>query len=209
MILDLQNEWEQLLHTLGVDQVQSRPVFTELIRVYQSPGRVYHTLEHIQAMLTWIERWRVYARNLPAIQLATWFHDCVYDSHASDNEEQSALYAEKALSGFVLPGEIIEMVSRLILATKTHEVAETWVDGQLLLDADLAILGAPTLTYNIYASAIRQEYSWLPEASYAPARVQVLRSFLLRPRIYWTEMAYTSLEHQARENLRREISALS
>lgn len=209
MMLDLQNEWKQLLYTLGIDQVQAQPVFTELIRMYQSPGRVYHTLEHIQAMLTWIERWRVYARNLPAIQLATWFHDCIYNPHASDNEEQSALYAKKALSGFALPGATIDMVSHLVLATKTHEVAETWADGLLLLDADLAILGAPALTYATYATAIRQEYSWLPETSYTPARIQILRSFLLRPRIYWTELAYTSLEHQARENLHREIAALS
>ena len=97
----------------------------------------------------------------------------------------------------------------MILSTKTHQTAKDEIDGQILLDVDLAILGAPSARYETYARAIRQEYSWVTEASYRAARVQILEAFLQRNRIYWTEPMFVALEVQARKNIRREISTLS
>jgi predicted metal-dependent HD superfamily phosphohydrolase len=208
-MFNLQDEWQAVCQTVGADQARARALFTELERAYRGPGRFYHTLDHIQAVLICLEGLRPYASDLPAIQLAAWFHDCVYDPRASDNEEQSALYAAQALTDLALPGELIQKVSRLVLCTKTHEVDAAWPDGQLLLDADLAVLGAPPQTYDAYAQAIRQEYSHVPEEVYARARIEILRAFLRRPRIYLTEPVYAEFEQQARINLRREIAALA
>lgn len=97
----------------------------------------------------------------------------------------------------------------MILRTKTHWTEESQRDCQILLDADLAILGAPVERYDTYAQAIRQEYDWVPEASYRAGRVQVLQTFLLRARMYWMAPLYATLEEQARENIRREIASLS
>ena len=202
----IQREWEKLLETFGIEQEKAETTFTALVHVYSSPGRVYHTLEHIQEMLTWIERLRDNALDLPTLQLACWFHDSVYDPSAGDNEEQSAIYAQRVLSDFALPSTTIAAVSQMILSTKTHWTEESNTDCHILLDADLAILGAPALDYDSYAKAIRQEYSWVAEASYKTGRRQVLQAFLQRKRIYWTELVYTALEGQARENMQREIA---
>jgi predicted metal-dependent HD superfamily phosphohydrolase len=209
MMLQLHNAWDQLLQTWDVEQAQAQTAFSELVAAYSSPGRVYHTLEHIRDMLQWLERLRDHANNLAVLQLSAWFHDSVYDPHATDNEEQSVAYAQSVLSNLGLPSETLQIVAQMILSTKTHSAAKNDVDCQILLDTDLAILGAPVARYEAYARAIRQEYSWVTEAAYRTARVQVLQTFLQRTRIYWTEPMFVTLEEQARENMRREIAALS
>lgn len=208
-MLNLELAWQMVCQAVGADQERAQALLTELERAYRGPGRFYHTLDHIQAMLAWVERVKDEASDLPALRLAVWFHDCVYDPRASDNEERSALYAEQALASLALSNELIQKVSRLILCTKTHEVDAAWRDGQLLLDADLAVLGSPPRMYDAYAQAIRQEYSHVPARVYASARRQILYAFLRRPRIYLTETMYADLEQQARENLNREIAALA
>ncbi|HTK08820.1 MAG TPA: hypothetical protein VL485_16740 [Ktedonobacteraceae bacterium] len=204
----LQHSWEQLLQTFGVEQGKAQAPFTGLVNAYSSPDRVYHTLEHVQTVLEWIARLRGLATDLPALQLAAWFHDVVYDPRATDNEEQSALYAQSVLSGLAVPERTVQAVARMILSTKTHWIEESERDCQILLDADLAILGATVQDYDRYARAIRQEYAWVPEAAYRTGRGQVLRTFLQRDRIYWTEPMYAALEGQARENIQREIASL-
>jgi len=204
-----QHAWEQVLQTLGIEQVKAQTTFTALAEAYNSPGRVYHTLDHIQDVLEWIEKLRNRAADLPTIQLAAWFHDSIYDPHAADNEERSAVYAQSLLSSLALPSETVQAVSQMILSTKTHWTEASKRDCQILLDADLAILGASVLRYDTYAQAIRQEYSWVPEISYRTGRAQVLQMFLQRARIYWTEPMYTALEEQARENIRRELASFS
>jgi len=208
-MLQLQRSWEQLLQTFGIEQVKAQITFTTLADAYSSPGRIYHTLDHIQEVLEWIDRLCNYATDLPAIQLAAWFHDSIYDPHATDNEERSALYAQSFLSSLAIPSETIQAASQMILSTKTHRTEESQRDCQILLDADLAVLGAPVERYDTYAQAIRQEYDWVPETSYRAGRVQVLQIFLQRARIYWTAPLYADLEEQARENIRREIVSLS
>lgn len=86
--------WERLLNTFQVEPTGSQEVFLELVTAYSRVGRYYHTLEHIQQVLETIENIRTTnptsiwkAANFPAIELAAWFHDVIYDSQAKDNEE--------------------------------------------------------------------------------------------------------------------------
>jgi predicted metal-dependent HD superfamily phosphohydrolase len=207
--LHLQPAWEQLLQACGIARPMAQARFPTLVETYNSPGRVYHTLSHIQSVLAWIERLSASAVDLPAIQLAAWFHDCIYDPRASDNEEQSALFMERFFSDLSLPDGMLQAASAMILSTKTHRVAEDQTDCQILLDADLAILGVPFEAYEAYARAIREEYAWVPTDAYRTGRVQVLQAFLQRGRIYWTDYAFTVLEEQACANIRREIIFLA
>jgi predicted metal-dependent HD superfamily phosphohydrolase len=144
----------------------------------------------------------------PALFLAGWFHDAVYDSRAKDNEEQSASLAVASLRPLRLPEPLLAETARLILLTKTHQAAPYDTLGHLLLDADLAILGAEPPAYDAYADAIRREYVWVPEDLYREGRRRVLEGFLGRPRLYFTEALAARCEEQARSNLRREIAAL-
>ncbi|MCA1991090.1 MAG: hypothetical protein LDL41_03450 [Coleofasciculus sp. S288] len=205
----LKSNWESLLQPFQLDPRVTQRVFLDLVTAYSSAARFYHTLEHIQHILEIINELRLLATNFPALQLAAWFHDAIYDSRANDNEEKSADYTVVALNQLEIPIVIIDRVKLLILTTKTHQALTTDLDSQILLDADLAILGADELDYHAYARAIRQEYSWVPDKLYQLRRKQLLHNFLNREKIYFTNHLFNKLEARARRNLQEEIAVLS
>ncbi|MBW4421877.1 MAG: hypothetical protein KME13_22100 [Myxacorys californica WJT36-NPBG1] len=207
-LIELRNQWIALLQKLSVNSTSATPVFSDLVNAYSEPHRFYHTLDHIQSVLQWVDRLQPNAHDLPAIQLAVWFHDVVYDTRLQDNEEMSAAYAGQVLSALEIPNSTVERVSHLILATKHHVVEPTDSDAQILLDADLAILGAPPVQYKEYASAIRQEYAWVSEVDYRVGRCRVLEAFLERAQLYFTEFMVEELDEIARSNLQTEIQSL-
>ncbi|GAX36587.1 HD domain-containing protein [Nodularia sp. NIES-3585] len=201
--------WQQTLQSFGVDAVAVEQTFTDLVKAYSTSDRHYHTLKHIDHVLNTIDTLQTYAQHLPAVQLAAWFHDVVYDTQAQDNEERSADYACELLSNFGIPTNTIATVSRLILNTKHHQAATNDYDSQVLLDADLAILAANPVQYQKYARAIRQEYAWLSELEYMTGRRQVLEHFLQQQRIYHTPLMFQVAEQSARSNLQAEIQTLN
>lgn len=202
-------DWHGLAGRAGVPGAHAGPLFADLCRLYSEPARAYHTLAHVGAMLQTLSRSAGAARDGTALALAVWFHDAIYDSRRSDNEARSAAYALAALGDAGASPELLPGVERLILATKTHDAAAGDTDCQLLLDADLAVLGAGEEDYGRYARAIRAEYAWVPEADYRAGRRRVLEGFLGRDRIYYTDGLFRELERPARANLRREITWLT
>lgn len=160
---------------------------------YREPHRRYHTVRHLRAVLATLHRWC--GTELPeSLWLAALWHDAVYDPRAHDNEERSA-------------ERVDDLRARaLVLATKRHEPTDEGVDMQLLLDADLWVLGAPPRTYRRYARLIRQEYAHVPDDAYRTGRTAVLERFLARPRLYFGD--FSAREARARANLRDELSAL-
>lgn len=203
----LLSRWQNTLQPFGIDQAAANKAFTRLVEAYSSCDRNYHTLKHIEQVLNTIDTLQVYAQNLPAVQLAAWLHDVVYDTQAQDNEERSADYAGELLRSLGIPSSNITIVTRLILHTK-HQAVTDDIDSQVLLDADLAILAANPVQYQEYANAIRQEYSWVSEADYITGRRQVLERFLQRQRIYFTPLMFEMSEKSARSNLQAEIKIL-
>src|SRR3954470_3392895 len=131
--------WHELLRTWAVDSTQVDQGFDDICRAYADPGRFYHTLDHVLAVLATVENLASIAEHLNAVKLAAWLHDVVYDSRASDNEERSAEYAERLCAELAIPEG--RRVASLIRKTKTHD-AEGDADARVLLDADLAVLGA-------------------------------------------------------------------
>lgn len=204
----LRSRWEQLLTALGCPADRIGPVFTDLREHYESSGRHYHTLEHIRAVLDTVGRLGA-TEEMPALYLAVWFHDAIYDSRAGDNEERSAAFARCALQSLGIDEAIVRETERLISLTRSHSPLPDDRQGQILVDADLAILGAPEAEYDAYACAIREEYAWVSDEAYRAGRRGVLEQFLHRPRIYWTEAMRAEAEEAARRNLRREIESLS
>jgi predicted metal-dependent HD superfamily phosphohydrolase len=205
----LKSRWENLLQALRVEPGLGQEVFFELVTAYSSANRFYHNLEHIRQVLETIEQMHSLSMNFKLIQLAAWFHDVIYDPKSKNNEEKSVEYAEAALNSLKIPKTKIETVTKLILSTKTHQALPTDIDSQILVDADLAILGSSESEYQVYAQAIRQEYSWIPDPDYRVGRKQVLQRFLQREKIYLTYELFTTLEEKARQNLQAEVAALS
>ncbi|MHC5597985.1 MAG: HD domain-containing protein [Nostoc sp.] len=200
--------WQHTLESFGVDQVAAEKAFNPLLAAYSTPGRYYHTLRHIDHVLSTIEILQGYTNNLAAVQLAAWFHDVVYDTEAQDNEERSADYAFDLLSNLAIPESTITTVTRLILDTKNHQAAMDDYDSQVLLDADLAILATNQVEYGEYAHAIRQEYAWVKDKDYIIGRQQVLERFLQRSHIYFTPLMSEFAEPSARGNIQGEIQSL-
>jgi predicted metal-dependent HD superfamily phosphohydrolase len=203
------SNWQHTLQPFGVDQVAAEKAFSCLVAAYSTPGRYYHTLKHIDQVLSTIQILQGYTNNLAAVQLAAWFHDVVYDTEAQDNEKRSADYAFELLSNLGIPESTITAVTRLILNTKDHQAAADDYDSQVLLDADLAILATNSVQYYEYAHAIRQEYGSVAEADYITGRRQVLERFLQRSRIYFTPLMSEFAEPSARGNIQGEIQSLS
>src|SRR5262249_28318648 len=95
--------WQNLLHGWGVAPLQADRAFETLVQAYSAPGRFYHTLDHVMAVLATVEILASCARNLSAVKLAAWLHDVIYDSRASDNEERSARHAEGLCEELAIP----------------------------------------------------------------------------------------------------------
>jgi predicted metal-dependent HD superfamily phosphohydrolase len=204
----LRHQWQELLRTFAVPQALAEKTFEHLVAAYSEPGRFYHTLAHIENVLTTIARLTTDAPH-PALQFAAWFHDAVYDTHAKDNEEKSAALARTMLPQLNIPADIVATTERLILLTKFHVPDSDGDEEKILVDADLAILGTTPNEYEEYAKAIRREYAWVPGAEYRAGRSRNLAEFLKRSRIYHTEEMLAEYEQQARRNVAAEISLLT
>ncbi len=209
---NLWRRWWQLIRTNpgteSVGEDLARREFHRLVDSYASAGRHYHTLDHVQQVLATIATLPAHAAHPDIVELAAWFHDVVYDPQAQNNEAQSAQYAAAALTRMGYAGTTIAPVQQLIIATQLHPANATDPDVQVLLDADLAILGSPPAQYHRYAQAIRQEYAWVAEAAYCQGRSRVLQHFLAREALYYTPLMRAIAEPQARINLQTELRTL-
>lgn len=206
----VQQRWPKLLARYGVGELAADRPLRQLIEAYSAPHRFYHTIEHLAEMFPLIDRLAQEAEDPSVIELAVWFHDAVYDSRASDNEERSAEWARELLSPLGVPSLVLDRMGQLIRATAHFTVGNaTDRDMAALLDADLAILGAAPERYLRYSNDVRREYAWVPQAEYRNGRIAVLRTFLGRPRIYHHEITFKEREEQARRNLSEEIRLLS
>ena len=100
----------------------------------------------------------------PAVRLAAWFHDGVYDGERGD-EDRSAVWAEEVLAD---SGHAAQ-VARLVRLTEHHDPAADDLPGQVLCDADLGILAAPPARYDAYLTGVRRDYAHVSEPTSQPA----------------------------------------
>jgi len=199
-VLDSQRLQRLWLRIGGGD---STPVFERLRDAYDEPQRAYHNAAHICDCLTQFDRARSSAERPDEIETAIWFHDVVYDTHAKDNEDRSADWADSDLANAGIPLDFRERIRQLILATK-HDREPTTADERLLVDIDLSILGRDPDVFNAYDRAIRREYEWVPEAEFRVVRAKILEEFLDRTSVFRT-VAFQAFEEQARRNLERAV----
>lgn len=186
-----------------------RALCDEVSDAWSEPHRRYHTLQHLAECLRWLDDPAVdgaFARPLEA-ELALFFHDLVYDTARSDNEERSAERARALLCAVEgVDRDAVERVCAMILATQTH-VAQS-DDARLMLDVDLSILGADEARFAQYEQQIREEFSWVPDEAYAAGRRRVLEGFAARARIFQSATLFERLEANARRNLQRALASV-
>jgi predicted metal-dependent HD superfamily phosphohydrolase len=184
------------------------PIGADLLGRYGEPHRRYHTTEHLAAVLGHVDELAAEAGDAEAVRLAAWFHDAVYDPSRGDNEERSAVLAERMLADTDLPAETVAEVARLVRLTTTHDPRDDDRNGAVLCDADLAILAAPPDRYAAYAASVREEYAAVPDDAFRAGRAEVLRSLLELPALFRTAPARERWEAAARHNLQTELMLL-
>jgi predicted metal-dependent HD superfamily phosphohydrolase len=164
----------QLRERTGIDMTRD-----DLIAAYAAPNRHYHNLVHIQDCLDKLSRVdALSAIEHKTLEAAIWWHDVIYDSTRSDNEELSTRLAEQHMDA-----EMRQEVGRLIRLTKTHRVEAGDTLGAILISIDLSILAAEPSRYDAYAAATRKEFAHVPDAAYRAGRSDVLKRFAARPAI--------------------------
>jgi len=184
----------------------SRTEWAAVVAAWSEPHRRYHDLAHLAAVLGLVGELGGAAADLDAVRLAAWYHDVVYDSERSDNEQVSAQRARAGLRGLVTD-ERLDEVERLVLLTAGHDPAPGDTNGAVLCDADLAVLAAPPESYAAYASAVRLEYGHLGDQEFTSGRIAVLEHLLALPTLYRTEAALPWTD-TARANLTAELTLL-
>jgi predicted metal-dependent HD superfamily phosphohydrolase len=195
-----------LWHRLGATN-EADELLNALTAAYAEPHRAYHNAFHIVDCLGQLDQVSQFAEHPDEIEMALWFHDAAYDSHATDNEEKSASWATNDLSKGGVPGPTVHRIAELVLATR-HQVLPESNDAKFIVDIDLSILGREQAIFDQYDQAIRQEYSWVPQWIYRRKRAEILGAFLARPFIYYTDWFRSRYEEKARENLNRVLIML-
>jgi len=204
----LPDRWNALLRRCGAT-VDPTPYGQDLLKRWAEPQRRYHTTEHLRAVLDHVDALAGQADDPDAVRLAAWFHDAVYRPDRSENEERSAQLAVRALRGAGLGADLVDEVARLVRLTVTHHPADGDRNGEVLCDADLAVLGGPPEAYAAYAAAVRAEYAFVPEDAFREGRAAILRQLLDLPALYRTEAARSRFDAPARANLAAELRTLA
>jgi len=181
---------------------------------YSEPWRHYHDETHISEMgihLHDAEREGVRIHDGAAACAFVLWHDAIYDPQAPHGRNET-------LSGYLCRAEFgrigetlsVDRACTAILATIGHALPrdiDSSPDAAILLDVDLAILGADPERFHEYDAGIRMEYGHVPGDIYGPKRRAILKGFLGRERIYLTDWAHERWDAQARSNLAEAIAA--
>ena len=204
MDTSLEASWHAAWRELALPQPPAA-VLAALCARWAEPHRRYHTLQHLRECLGHFERERSQAEHPGEVALALWFHDAVYDTARHDNEAESAAWAVDVLRGAGADDACVARVHALVMATR-HDAPARTPDERLLVDIDLAILGADAPRFAEYERQIREEYGFVPEDVFRAKRREVLQAFDARRPIYATASMRARLEETAHANLARSLA---
>jgi predicted metal-dependent HD superfamily phosphohydrolase len=202
---ELETSWRDVWRALRLPLPEG--VLLALLARWAEPHRRYHTLQHLRECLALFAAHRELALHPGEVGVALWFHDAVYDTGRHDNEAASADWATRVLRDAGAHADVVARVDALILATRHSQVPAT-SDERLLVDIDLAILGAAPARFDEYERQIRDEYAFVPEDVFRDKRAGILRGFLARPALFSTAALAVRFEASARANLAGAIARL-
>jgi predicted metal-dependent HD superfamily phosphohydrolase len=203
--MSLREQWVATWKALGATAPAG--VYDEVMARYAEPHRHYHTPRHLEECFSELAGVRDEAERPGEVELALWFHDAIYDPTRHDNEQRSADWARSVAASAGLDAGVGERVATMIMATR-HDAVPLDVDARVLVDVDLAILGAPPLRFAEYEREVREEYRWVPEAVFRRRRRAILARLLARPQLYNTVRMRAVYEARARVNLERSLGSL-
>jgi len=207
----LQQRWRLTLTRLQTKPSLGARPFDEVLRRYSEETRHYHTTEHLRFGFQVLDEvFPSKEPNIGLIDLAFWYHDFVYDPKLHDNEVKSAFVAEdRALRGLGLSEQDSTKIA-LLIRDSEHKTPPKSREAEILLDIDLAILGATSEEFDHYENGIWSEYQQhVSLEDFRHARANILKRFNQGP-VFWSpEMRGGVYERRAKVNLRRSIRQLN
>jgi len=187
-------------------------LFDRIVVRHRERHRHYHRLEHVDSVVGHLEALvadeglGVHDHGLTVA--AAMYHDAIYEPRSAANERASARLARKDLASMGWSPQRIEAVATMIEGTSDH-LTPADAATAVLFDADLAVLGSDSHTYEGYRAAVRREYHHVPDNDWVSGRADVLRAFLDRAAIYATDSGHDHWEQAARHNLTDELESLA
>lgn len=179
---------------------------------HREKHRRYHTATHVAWVIRHVDELVTVepVDHLGEVVAAAFYHDAVYEPSYPANERASARLARRDLTAIGWTVEAVERVASMIEATEHDASGSEHVGGDtaILLDADLAILGADPAGYSTYVAGVRSEYRHVDDDDWTGGRAGVLRGLLQRPTIYRTATGRGRWEERARANITAELAAL-
>lgn len=181
--------------------------FNRLSAKYREPHRRYHVLLHIHDGFTVLDTFIHLAERPDELALAWFYHDVIYDIGvpATQNERCSAGFLASELIAMGVPPSEIIYPSVLVLAT-THDHIPEFNDAKLIVDIDLAGLGAPWYVFLENYRNVREECAHVPEDAFRKDTGEILRRFYDRTPLYYHPAIEKKLGQQAKDNLRRWLN---
>ncbi len=184
-------------------------VFDQLEALYHQPWRRYHDFNHIEWCLHYFDKCREQAADPDSLELAIWFHDCIYVIGACDNEANSRDWFLSCSEGF-LKDPVRERVANLIMDTyfRDNPFSE---DGKLMVDIDLSNLGGSWDMYVADSKAVMDELVQVESATLESVTEQVLvflQHLLDKEYVYHTNYYRTNFEGHAQSNIMRYANQL-
>ena len=184
---------------------------------YGGRMRHYHNLDHLVHGLSELRVWASYhavdAFAVQQLKKAFWFHDAVYgapksaDTAQSDEEQSAQCWLQSGLESDI---HAAQAVAALIRATDHfQEAGISHPFKDVMLGADLAILGQDEAVYDAYAKAIRAEYAHVDLAQFAQHRVRALQHLCRKAeahQLYADAYFNEQYNQMALTNMQREIA---
>jgi predicted metal-dependent HD superfamily phosphohydrolase len=205
--------WSQAVCLLGGEQRVADDAAADLVARYAEPHRRYHDGAHVRAVsrdsAELAGELRLPARERAVLAVAAAAHDVVYAGQPGEDERRSAAWARAWLERAGVGEADVARVESLVLATVTHSAPSSDLTAWVLLDADLAILGARPADYDRYRRAVREEYAAFDDEAWRVGRSAVLSGLAARAPLYATAAAQRRWETVARANIGRELESLA
>ena len=202
------DHWVGSWRALGIsDSPALRQLHRDVLSRYAEPHRHYHTYQHLAECFDKIRDIVALAEHPAEVAIGLWFHDAIYDTQQHDNEERSADWARAVARELGASPASAQRIHDLVMSTR-HAAEPVGIDAQVLVDADLSILGAQPARFEEYETQVRREYEWVADAAFRSGRAKILKTLLDRPHLYSTAGFRQRYEAQAQRNLKSSLARL-
>jgi len=152
--------------------------FDELVQKWNEPWRFFHTIDnHLRPMLEKIHTFPD-DDDRHLLEIAAWFHDCVYDPKKSDNEVESIIYFR---SQMIRRTERTDKIIKVIRSTIDYKNLRSELEAKFakLDTASLSTTSVETLLQN--EKLLLKEFQFVDYSVYKKRRMAFLKDIKKTP----------------------------